>query len=234
MRIGIAAARFCTLDRRAAVRAAASAAESLGYSSFWTSATDLALVPAAAAVTRRIGLGAGPVGSQAAHARALAALANADAGRVTVALGSPVASQAAAAALRSGNVGRVLVTSNTAPVDLVVCRADGWMSSGLATEDLAGAWARVREVAARHGQDPEKLRMVVRAGVALANRARNGSRPTYHGDVDQVAADIATTVDAGADEVVLDIDSEVCLDQALDVYARIAEAVSLRTGAPAA
>ncbi len=233
MRIGITAARFCTLDRPAAVRAAAVAAESMGYSSFWASAADLALLPAAAAVTRRIGLGVGPVRSEAAHARALSALDDADPSRVTVALGPPVASQAAAAALRSRKVERVLVTSSRAAVDLVVCRADGWLSSGLPVGDLAGTWTRVREVAARHGQDPHQLRLVVRAGVALLPGGANGSHPTYHGDVDQVAADIAATIDAGADEVVLDIDGEVCLDQALDVYARIAEAAALRRGAPA-
>ncbi len=112
-------------------------------------------------------------------------------------------------------------------LDRVARRADGWNPAGLPVELLAPMWASVRDRAAAHGRDPDQLELVVRADVAISDSAIDGDRASYTGTVEQVAADIADTRRAGAHEVILGLHGDPCLDQALDVFARIAEAVDV-------
>lgn len=112
-------------------------------------------------------------------------------------------------------------------LDRVARRADGWNPAGLPVELLAPMWASVRDRAAAHGRDPDELELVVRADVAISDSSIDGDRASYSGTVEQVAADIADTRRAGAHEVILGLQGDPCLDQALDVFARIAEAVDV-------
>ena len=93
-------------------------------------------------------------------------------------------------------------------------------------------WAEVRDLAAAYRRDPDTLQLVVRADVVLTDRAAGGNRPIYHGTIEQVADDVDATRRVGADEIVLGLVGDPSLDQALDAYARVAEAADLR--APAA
>ncbi len=93
-------------------------------------------------------------------------------------------------------------------------------------------WAELRDLAAAHRRDPDILQLVVRADVVLTDRAAGGDRPIYHGTVEQVADDVDATRRAGAHEIVLGLVGDPTLDEALDAYARVAEAADLR--APAA
>jgi probable F420-dependent oxidoreductase len=112
-------------------------------------------------------------------------------------------------------------------LDRVARRADGWNPAGLPIEMLAPLWASVRDLAAGHGRDPDALELVVRANLVISDRPIDGERTSYAGTVEQVAADIADTRRAGAHEVILGLSGDHDLDQALDAYARIAEAVDI-------
>ena len=121
-----------------------------------------------------------------------------------------------------------LATDRTAVMKRVARRADGWGPSGQPVDSLAPLWARVQELAAAHGRDPDDLELVVQAGIVLGSQAIDGPRPSWHGDADQVADDVDRTRRIGAHEVVLRLTGDLGLDECLDGYARIAEAAELR------
>ncbi len=240
MRIGISVAQCGRLARPAAVIAAARAAEQLGYSSVWVcdSVPDpTGVLAATAAVTTRVRLGANlrvdagrdPAGL----ARALATVDVLSEGRLMVVVDMaddlPEDVLDAIDACFEGSRPPVLLGGRSpAVLDRAARRADGWAPAGIALDDLAPTWAAIRDRAAGHGRDPDALRLVVRAGVVLTGPPLAGDRPAYAGDAEQVADDVDVTRGAGADEIVLRLDGDLTLDEALDGYARIAEAAELR------
>lgn len=117
----------------------------------------------------------------------------------------------------------LLAAYSPAGLDRVARRADGWNPAGLPVDAVALMWAQVKDLAVRHGRDPEHLRLVVRANVELADAPLGVDRPTYHGTVEQVAADLDATRRVGAHEVILSVGGDVGVDQALDGCARLAE-----------
>ena len=243
MRIGISVAQSGRLARPPAVAAAVRAAEQLGYSSVWV--CDSLLDPAGALATAAATVSTVPLGTSLVVGR------RQDPGAVASALARIDALSTAPLAVALGvapghpdrRLERVLDAMGTCwphgdgPItlldgspDLVARRADGWSPTGLSIDDLAPMWATLRSLAAGHGRDPDDLRLVVRAGIVLTPRPLDGPRGSYHGDADQVAFDVDTTRRMGADEVVLRLAGDLSLDEALDGYARIAEAAELREG----
>ncbi|HET6951258.1 MAG TPA: hypothetical protein VFI47_12830, partial [Acidimicrobiales bacterium] len=69
--------------------------------------------------------------------------------------------------------------------------------------------------------------LVVRANVVLTAAPVDGARSSYTGSIDQVADDIEATRRAGAHEVILGLRGDHSLNEALEHYARIAEAVEV-------
>ncbi|MFP5319855.1 MAG: LLM class flavin-dependent oxidoreductase [Acidimicrobiia bacterium] len=248
MRIGISTAQRGRLARPAAVRAVAQAAEQVGYSSLWVldapvggDAGDvldpLGVLAATAAVTSRARLGvnvhlAAPY-DPLLLARSLTTLDVLSEGRLVVSLEAddlPML-DAVLDCLDGGPRPRppVLVgCSRSAGLERVGARADGWSPANLPLGELEAGWARARELAADAGRDPATLRLVVRTSTVLSDDPVEGPRPLYSGSVEQVAADLEVTGLLGAEEVVLGFPGDPCLDEALDGYARIAEAVTLR------
>ena len=284
MRIGIHTAQLGRLADPAAVRAAAAAAEQVGYSSLWVldhlpsaPADDdlelpravlpgldpIAVLAATAVVTHRVRIGASVLVAPWYHpgllARALTSIDVLSEGRLTVGLGVGL-SPGELAALRmprpelgarleqtldvldahwAGEQGELhpvqrprppvlLAAYGPAGLDRIARRADGWNPAGLSLAQLGPTWAGIRDAAAGYGRDPDGLQLVVRADIALDDRARPSGRAPYTGSVDQVADDIDTTRQLGAHEVILAVGGDLGLDEALDAYARIAEAVDLR------
>ena len=259
MRIGISTAQRGRLARPAAIRAVAQAAESVGYSSLWVldapvggvagpALDPLGVLAATAAGTTRARLGASvrlaaPYDPQL-LARSLATLDVLSEGRLVVSLDSDTLATLDAvldALDRSWGRGGgatpararppVLVGCTTPPgMERVALRADGWSPCNLSLAELAAGWSGVLEEAAAAGRAPGRLRLVVRTEVVLTDRPLDGDRALYSGSADQVADDVEATRLVGADEVVLGFPGDPCLDEALDGYARIAEAASLRAG----
>lgn len=239
MRIGISVAQCDRLAQPAAVVAAVTAAEQLGYSSVWVcdSALDPAgVLAAAAAVTTRVRLGAAIVVGEredpVSLARSLATVDLLSEGRLTVALsGGEAAIDGVLDDLLGGRAPVLLDGRTPGLLARVARRAAGWSPAGLPVDELAPMWAEVRRHAAGAGRDPDDLRLVVRAGIALQPAPAGAGRASYEGDAEQVAGDVDATHRMGADEVVLHLAGDLGLDEALDGYARIAEATELRAGA---
>ena len=233
MRVGVSIAQAGRLADPVAVRAAAKAAEQVGYTSLWTvdrldGLDPLGVLALAGAVTDRVRLGTCLMSSwyrPQLVARAVSTLDRLTEGRLTVALEGCAEETFDALDGLPSRPPVLLATSAPAELDRIARRADGWNPVALDLEVLAPTWAAVREGAAGHGRDPDALALVVRAVVHLSDEPLGADRPSYWGTVDQVADDLLATRHAGADEVVLALHGDPTLDEALDGYARVAEAL---------
>jgi alkanesulfonate monooxygenase SsuD/methylene tetrahydromethanopterin reductase-like flavin-dependent oxidoreductase (luciferase family) len=281
MRLGVSLAQAGRCADPASIRAAARAAEQVGFASLWvadrmpasrapgvagppvttagppddivTVLDPLSVLTYGAAVTSRVRLGTSvlvaPWYWPALLTRSLASLDVLSDGRLTVGLGLGWSlDDYRTVGVPQHELGRrlddaldtldgawgdrtaarppVLLAAYTpAGLDRVARRADGWNPAGLPVDMLAPMWASLRDMAAGHGRDPDALELVVRANVAVTDQPIDGERPPYHGTFEQVAADIADTRRAGAHEVILGLRGDPCLDQTLDLYARLAESV---------
>ena len=236
MRIGISLAQCGRLARPAAVTAAARAAEQLGYSSVWVCDSVLeptGVLAATASITTRVRLGAclslASVSDPGALARTLLTVNVLSDGRLSVVLtGEDGRVDDVLDALDPVDAPVLLEGSSPASLEAVARRADGWGPTGVSVDDVGRGWDTVRGLALAYGRDPAELQLIVRAGIVLGDRPADGRRPSWHGDAEQVADDVERTRRLGADEVVLRLTGELGLDEALDGYARIAEAAELR------
>jgi alkanesulfonate monooxygenase SsuD/methylene tetrahydromethanopterin reductase-like flavin-dependent oxidoreductase (luciferase family) len=253
MRIGVSSAQGGKLANPAAVHAAALAMEQVGYSSIWVrqpepeaaegSLDAIAVLAATAMVTTRVRLGATihvPHAIDAAGlARSLATLDVLSDGRLTVGLQvdccgaggliEDIDKAWAGAPLTPVQRPRpplLVATASRRGLAAVIHRADGWQALGVGADEVAPAWREARERAAERGRDPEALLLVVRAEITLTDRPLGAGRAAYTGDLSQVTADLAAAAEAGAAEVVLGFATDVGFDEALDGYARIAEALN--------
>jgi alkanesulfonate monooxygenase SsuD/methylene tetrahydromethanopterin reductase-like flavin-dependent oxidoreductase (luciferase family) len=110
-------------------------------------------------------------------------------------------------------------------LDRLARRADGWAPSGLPVASVAATFRELRDAAASYGRDPESLQLVVRAPVTVRARPVEGIRDVYTGSIDQIVEDLAATAAIGASEMVLALTTDCSLDEALGVYATLAEGV---------
>ena len=251
MRIGVCATPQGTATNPAAMRAAALAAEQVGYASIWVGDEPAGLDPVAvlggaAALTTRVGIGVSRLAvtryAPAPLARALRTLTLMSGGRFTAALDLGAGMPEAAATLGgfvehldqlAGDNARarpeILIATGPAPtpdcLELVGRSGAGWHPRGIPVDELAAHFATVRAHARAAGHDPDAVRLVVRADVQLSDHPAGTERSPYCGDLDQITADLDATRRAGADEVVLALRREVGFDAALDTFARLAEAV---------
>jgi alkanesulfonate monooxygenase SsuD/methylene tetrahydromethanopterin reductase-like flavin-dependent oxidoreductase (luciferase family) len=130
--------------------------------------------------------------------------------------------------LQAGGPPVLLAAYTPAGLTRVGRRADGWNPAGLPVELLAPMWAMVRDEAAAAGRDPDRLRLVVRANGLILDAAIDGERPAYVGSLEQVAADLRATREAGADEVVLGlVDASADVEEMVDVYDALTAAADL-------
>ncbi|GIF63274.1 LLM class F420-dependent oxidoreductase [Asanoa ishikariensis] len=89
-------------------------------------------------------------------------------------------------------------------------RADGWLPL-LTTPGPAGAaelranWDRIREMASGYGRDTSRMELVVVGNVTFTDRPAGPDRSAFVGTLDQVMDDIHTAEEAGADELIVDL-----------------------------
>ncbi|OBJ96876.1 LLM class F420-dependent oxidoreductase [Mycolicibacterium conceptionense] len=89
-------------------------------------------------------------------------------------------------------------------------RADGWMPV-LTTPGLVGVaelrtgWNRIREMASEYGRDASRMEMVVVGNVTFTERDAGPDRSAFVGTLDQIMEDIDTAAQAGADELIVDL-----------------------------
>lgn len=95
-------------------------------------------------------------------------------------------------------------------VQRIAKRADGWLPV-LATPGPAGAaglrenWDRIREVASEYGRDTSRMEMIVVGNVTFTDRPAGPDRSAFVGTLDQVMDDVRTAAEAGADELIVDL-----------------------------
>ncbi|OBJ39366.1 LLM class F420-dependent oxidoreductase [Mycobacterium colombiense] len=89
-------------------------------------------------------------------------------------------------------------------------RADGWLPL-LATPGPAGAeqlradWERIRRMACEYGRDTSRMEMIVVGNVTFTHRPAGPERSAFVGTLDQVLDDVRTAAEAGADELIVDL-----------------------------
>ncbi len=88
---------------------------------------------------------------------------------------------------------------------------------------------------ARSGRLPwaqsDALQLVVRADIVLTDRPVEGHRAPYAGSIEQVVCDSDATRRAGAHEVILGLSRDHGLNEALEHYAAVAEALDVTAAA---
>ncbi|WP_105969981.1 TIGR03619 family F420-dependent LLM class oxidoreductase [Streptomyces geranii] len=84
-------------------------------------------------------------------------------------------------------------------------RADGWLAAGLPLPALAAMWNTVRIAAEAAGRDADALRMVLRVNPRLTQDKTPPELVPNAGTIDQVADYLLATADAGAGEVLIDL-----------------------------
>jgi probable F420-dependent oxidoreductase len=89
-------------------------------------------------------------------------------------------------------------------------RADGWLplltSPGPAgAASLCASWDRIREMASEHGRDASRMEMVVVGNVTFTERPAGPDRSAFVGTLDQIMDDVRTAAEAGADELIVDL-----------------------------
>jgi len=95
-------------------------------------------------------------------------------------------------------------------VERIAKRADGWLPF-LTTPGPAGAvelrarWDRIREMASEYGRDTSRMEMVVVGNVTFTDRPAGPDRSPFVGTLDQIMDDIHTAAEAGADELIVDL-----------------------------
>jgi hypothetical protein len=77
----------------------------------------------------------------------------------------------------------------------------------------------------------QRLQLVVRADIVLTDRPVEGHQAPYAGSIEQVVCDVDATRRAEAHEVILGLSGDHGLNEALEHYAAVAEALDVTAAA---
>jgi probable F420-dependent oxidoreductase len=118
----------------------------------------------------------------------------------------------------------LLAATTPAGLDRIAARADGWLPFGVPLDEIASSWAHIGEQAARHGRDPHRLRLVVRADPRRSDVRLGPDRPAFTGTCQQILDDLDRLRSIGASEVILDLhDTARTVAELLDIGLALAE-----------
>lgn len=100
--------------------------------------------------------------------------------------------------------------SSAKAVERIARRADGWLPFLAApgprgAAELRGRWDRIRQTASGYGRDPGRMEMIVVGNVTFTDRPAGPDRTPFVGTLDQIMDDIHTAAEAGADELIVDL-----------------------------
>jgi probable F420-dependent oxidoreductase len=114
-------------------------------------------------------------------------------------------------------------------------RADGWLpvptTPGPAgAAELRASWERIREMASEYGRrDTSRMEMVVVGNVTFTDRPAGPDRSAFAGTLDQILDDVQMAAEAGADELIVDLNlqdwftsTQQMLETALEIRGRAA------------
>lgn len=126
----------------------------------------------------------------------------------------------------AGRIPVLLAAGNDRALRRLVRRADGWLPSYVTNEQVRATRGRIAELAAEEGRSDHRFSVTVRAAVQLRDRPLDGDRMTYTGSLEQIVDDLHGAAAAGADEVLLDTQTD-----SADVTELIGKAKVLREAA---
>ena len=125
----------------------------------------------------------------------------------------------------------LLAAFSPAGFDRIARRADGWLPVGMPAEMIADTWTGIREAAERSGRNPDDLQLVVRANVKVTPTTQDGSRTPFTGTIAQIASDVCGIEDAGAHELIIDVQADARTgEEVLDLAERIVDSARVREG----
>ncbi|MFI9048897.1 TIGR03619 family F420-dependent LLM class oxidoreductase [Streptomyces sp. NPDC053427] len=120
-----------------------------------------------------------------------------------------------------------LAATGDRALERVARRADGWLPAPLTADRLAPLLGRLNEAAERHGRAAGAIDVSMRVGVEPTGAPLpEAGRPPYSGSHDQIVGDLAAAAEAGAREVLLDLqvscrDGKELADRAAELYGRV-------------
>ncbi|MEU1621156.1 TIGR03619 family F420-dependent LLM class oxidoreductase [Streptomyces sp. NPDC005722] len=135
-----------------------------------------------------------------------------------------------------GGVGNVGGGTSSKAVERIARRADGWLPFFTATgpagaAELRASWDRIREIASGYGRDTSRMELVAVGNVTFTDRPAGADRKAFVGTLDQIVDDIHTVEEAGADELIVDLNLQdwftstpQMLETAVEIRERIAAA----------
>jgi probable F420-dependent oxidoreductase len=112
--------------------------------------------------------------------------------------------------LLAGGGSNLVRSTSSKTLQRIAKRADGWLPV-LAAPGPAGAaelrasWDRIREMASEYGRDTSRMEMVVVGNVTFTDRPAESDRSAFVGTLDQILDDVRTAADAGAAELIIDL-----------------------------
>jgi len=127
---------------------------------------------------------------------------------------------------RARRIPIVLGGRGDADLERVARRGDGWLARGVPIVDIAERWSVVTRIAEAYARDVERLRLVVDAEVLIGDD--HGWRNDFVGTVEAVREDIERAREAGADELILDLNgSASSVGHLLDLAAELTDGVEV-------
>jgi len=104
----------------------------------------------------------------------------------------------------------VMLGGGSKAVQRIAKRADGWLpvptTPGPAgAAELRASWDRIRDMAAEYGRDTSRMEMVVVGNVTFTDRPAGPDRSAFVGTLDQIMDDVQMAAEAGADELIVDL-----------------------------
>ncbi len=93
----------------------------------------------------------------------------------------------------------------------------------------APSWDRIRQMASEYGRDASRMEMVVVGNVTFTDRPAGPDRSAFVGTLDQIMEDVHMAAEAGADELIVDLNlqdwftsTRQMLETAVEIRERIA------------
>lgn len=135
------------------------------------------------------------------------------------------------------NMGR---NTSSVAVQRIAKRADGWLplltTPGAAgSADLRANWDRIRELASGYGRDASQMEMIVVGNVTFTDHPAGRDRTAFVGTLDEIMDDVHTAEEAGADELIIDLNLQdwftstaQMLETAAEIRERFAVSISHR------
>jgi len=108
-----------------------------------------------------------------------------------------------------------------AALDRVARQANGWNPVGIPPAGVAEMFAGIRAMAQEAGRDPSELELIMRANAEVTEQALGDERASFCGTPEQIAADVAATVEIGADELIFDATFDPAVRSADDIVERM-------------